>query len=157
MPCSEILSVDVFNKKKSHIISSEYVSVMKIILGLNIFHWNVNTFNSGRNMQVGGVLKTFSVREHVFVSKWWAVPSPSPRRLWLLFFHIKFHIPGSWPAFVSSVYQVQELLELFFPIGKSFSYPSSNKKPPKTTKISLLCLVPSFSFKLYRQFVHICS
>lgn len=69
MPCSEILSIDVFNKKKSHIISSEYVSVMKIILGLNIFHWNVNTFNSGRNTQVGGDLKTFSVREHVFVSK----------------------------------------------------------------------------------------
>lgn len=38
---------------------------------------------------------------------------------WLLFFHIKFHIPGNQPAFLSSVYQVQEL-GLFSPVGKFF-------------------------------------
>lgn len=33
---------------------------MKNILRLNIFQWNINTFHSGRNLQIGGDLKKFS-------------------------------------------------------------------------------------------------
>lgn len=82
---------------------------------------------------------------------------PLPDAFWLLFFHVEFHIPGSQAAFVSSVYQVQELLELFSPVEKFFLPLFQKEKPLQTTKISLLCLESSFSVKCYRQFVHICS
>lgn len=72
---------------------------MKNISGLNIFQWNMNTFNSGRNMQIGGDLKKFSVRD-CFCEQMMSSAFPLPDVFWLLFFHMKFHIPGSQAAFV---------------------------------------------------------
>lgn len=75
---------------------------------------------------------------------------PLPDAFCLLFFHVKLPIPGSLPAFMSSVCQVEELLELF-PIGKFFLAHFQKK----TTKILTLFGIFIFSQTLQTNGVYL--